>query len=512
MTPLFLYFFKASIAVAVFYLFYRIVMNNDTFFTWKRYLLLASLLFSIVYPLIDISALLAFNEPVITIMNDYNQALPVITIRGNNESWWSFSSYTHFIIFIYWFGVTALLIRLCVQLFSIIRLLRKGKREQLNHLLIIRINGNIQPFSFFHWIFINPELHNKEDLDEILKHEETHLQERHSVDVIFSELIAIFLWFNPFIWLMKNAIRQNLEFLADHCVIHSGFNSHNYQIHLLRLSHNPAAATLVNNFNVSELKKRIIMMNKKRSSLFGLTKYTLFLPIASLLLFSNQAKAFATKIENSASKSIEASLSNASDNYDNQQVSSTKRKSSVKKTDASTSSADDTKIYTSTETPPVYPGGSGAIMKVIQKNLQYPTAALENKISGMVIVRFVIDKEGNVIKPEVTKKVDPLLDNEALRVIGRMGKWVPAVQGGKKVAAYMTLPINFTLSSNSAIQKVNESTLPLYVLDGKTISSEEMKKIDPNTIESMNVLKGKAATDIYGEKGTNGVVVIISKK
>ncbi|MCQ5178192.1 hypothetical protein NE693_16470, partial [Faecalibacterium prausnitzii] len=80
------------------------------------------------------------------------------------------------------------------------------------------------------------------------------------------EILCIFFWFNPVVWLLRKEIRQNLEFLADEQVVNSGYNRKNYQYHLLRLSHQSTAVPIVNNFNVSQLKKRIIMMNKKKTS------------------------------------------------------------------------------------------------------------------------------------------------------------------------------------------------------------------------------------------------------
>lgn len=111
--------------------------------------------------------------------------------------------------------------------------------------------------------------------------------------MLLSEFVCIVFWFNPAVWLLRHEIRQNLEFLADQDVMEAGYNRKNYQYHLLRLSHQSAAAQIVNNFNVSQLKKRIIMMNKRKTSRAGLLKYALLVPVTGLLVMSSNVQALA---------------------------------------------------------------------------------------------------------------------------------------------------------------------------------------------------------------------------
>lgn len=519
MTPLFLYYVKASIAMSLFYLFYRLFIFSDTFFGWKRALLLGSIFLSMIYPFINLSSIFQLNEPAKEVISYYNNVLPIITIDANDHDWWGMSNISRIIWIVYLLGVVLLSFRFLIQLFTILRLASQGRRERLNGFSILRINANINPFSFFHWIFINPTLHESDDLEEILKHEETHVVEWHSLDVILSELATIPFWFNPFIWLFKRAIRQNLEFLADHRVIRSGFDTRNYQFHLLRLSHQSAAATLVNNFNVSELKKRIIMMNKKRSSLFGLTKYTLFVPLVSVLIITNQAEAIANKMENTNAVSFsknEQPKSNSPKEVPNVKevpavppIPPVPSVQSVKQVAPVITSEE---IFAVTEVMPEFPGGMAGMMKYLQTNVKYPADAQQRNISGMVIVRFVVDKNGAIVNPEILRKVDPSLDNEAIRVVSTMPKWTPAKQAGKNVAVYMTLPIRFSPTEKSAKTTISGKSIPLYIVDGTPITEEKMKTIDPNTIEKIDVLKNESATKIYGERGANGVVIITLKK
>ena len=216
--------------------------------------------------------------------------------------------------FAYWGMVIVLAIRFFIQLAGIIRLAfrcRKAKIGNTNVHLLRQASG---PFSFFHWIFIHPTSHTEDELSEILTHEQTHANQWHSIDVLVSEIVCIFCWFNPFAWLMKREIRTNLEYLADNRVLETGHDSKAYQYHLLGLSHHKAAATIYNSFNVLPLKKRIKMMNKKRTREIGRTKYLMFLPLAALLMIISNIEAVARTTKEMAKDVIEAVEENLASN------------------------------------------------------------------------------------------------------------------------------------------------------------------------------------------------------
>ena len=195
-------------------------------------------------------------------------------------------------------GASALLLRMLVQLAVVCRLARRGRKVEWHGVRVLAVEGDNVPFSFFRWIFVQPGNHSEGELEEILAHEQAHVCQWHSLDVVVSELLCCLSWFNPAVWLAKRCVRQNLEFLADRAVVHSGFDRKNYQYHLLRLSYGVNIGQIVNNFNVSPLKKRIMMMNKKKSRHAGALKYALLLPVAGLLVLSANAEAVAETAEN----------------------------------------------------------------------------------------------------------------------------------------------------------------------------------------------------------------------
>lgn len=309
------YFLKINVAIALFYAFYRLFFYKDTFFTWRRAALLCFFAISAVYLLLNIQTWITEQEPMVAMADLYADiVLPEFTITPEQATsdWKSLLLQT--VGFAYWGMVIVLAIRFFIQLAGIIRLAfrcRKAKIGNTNVHLLRQASG---PFSFFHWIFIHPTSHTEDELSEILTHEQTHANQWHSIDVLVSEIVCIFCWFNPFAWLMKREIRTNLEYLADNRVLETGHDSKAYQYHLLGLSHHKAAATIYNSFNVLPLKKRIKMMNKKRTREIGRTKYLMFLPLAALLMIISNIEAVARTTKEMAKDVIEAVEENLASN------------------------------------------------------------------------------------------------------------------------------------------------------------------------------------------------------
>jgi len=210
--------------------------------------------------------------------------------------------------------------------------------------------------------------------------------------------------------------------------------------------------------------------------------------------------------------------------------------------------------YVVVENMPRYPGGDAGLLKFIANTTHYPEAAKAQNIQGRVIVRFIVNKEGNAEDITVLRSVHPLLDAEAGRVVGLLKGFAPGLQGGKPVSVYYMVPITFTLSSEFPetkqeqpvsptgvttaeetrstreivvvgykdgtspagplkIQNADGSPAnPLFIVDGKQGDKKMLETIDPNNIESISVLKDESATAVYGEKGKNGVIIVTLKK
>ena len=309
------YFLKINVAIALFYAFYRLFFYKDTFFTWRRAALLCFFAISAVYPLLNIQTWITEQEPMVAMADLYADiVLPEFTITPEQATsdWKTLLLQT--VGFAYWGMVIVLAIRFFIQLAGIIRLAFRCQKAKIGNTNVHLLRQASGPFSFFHWIFIQPTSHTEDELSEILTHEQTHANQWHSIDVLVSEIVCIFCWFNPFAWLMKREIRTNLEYLADNRVLETGHDSKAYQYHLLGLSHHKAAATIYNSFNVLPLKKRIKMMNKKRTREIGRTKYLMFLPLAALLMIISNIEAVARTTKEMAKDVIEAVEENLASN------------------------------------------------------------------------------------------------------------------------------------------------------------------------------------------------------
>lgn len=447
------YFLKVNVAIALFYAFYRLFFYKDTFFQWRRIALLSFFAISLLYPLLNIEQWIKAQEPMVAMVDLYSTIiLPEIVISPSSSIGWK-AIITSSLSYIYIGVAILLLLRFFIQLFEIIRIGLCTSTATIQGTKVHLLPKTQGPFSFFKWIFICPDTHSPEEVEEILTHERTHAQQWHSLDIVLSELVCIVCWINPFIWLMKREIRNNLEFMADHKVLETGHDCKTYQYHLLGLTHQKKVATLYNNFNVLPLKIRIRMMNKKRTRQIGRTKYLMFLPLAALLLLVSNIEAIARSTEALVSHVVQTELEAQ------EELSYTQAPSysyyNLEREYANIDPGDQTPqkkvddndvVFEIVEQMPDFPGGQAALMKYIAANIQYPAEAKAAGEQGRVILQFIIDAEGNITQPRVVRSVSPSLDQEAIRLVNNMGKWIPGKQRGKAVAVKYALPVNFTLS------------------------------------------------------------------
>ena len=525
-----MYFLKVNIAIALFYLFYRLVFYNDTFWAARRFYLVFAILLSAMHPLISLSGWLEKQEPMQVIVANYVQ-LQEVTIGAKPATFWTIEN---ILLAVYALVSLILLVRMCVQILTIVRWKMKGKKQVLHGIEIVSIDETITPFSFFKLIFMNPALHNEEQTSQILAHEKTHAQQRHSFDVLLSEIVTIICWINPAAWLLKREIRQNLEFLADNSVLESGFDSKSYQYHLLQLSYQTPEIKLGNKFNVSPLKKRITMMNQQKTKKAGIMKYSLIVPLALALVLSSNAQSIVNNAKEALSETKDVASVTKTTQVQNQK--STKRTIQFTPPVIKKDKSDTEKIYTVIEKMPVYPGGEKALVEYISQNLRYPADAHQNNIQGTVIIRFVVNKLGKVEKAEILRSLNPSTDAEGLKVINSLPDWIPGEQNGEKVAVYYTLPISFKMTDDSKaipaaaykkgveaseikVKGIDAENPPVFVVDGKIQSKDfHISSISPESIESVHVTKPdteeKKAELIskYGENAANGVVEIAKKK
>ncbi|WP_439558265.1 M56 family metallopeptidase [Dyadobacter sp.] len=297
MSPLFEYLIKLSASLAVVATFHYLFLRRLTFYNLNRiYLRFYSLLCFLVpfisieaaverIPAIGNSAVLK-QIPVLTTIQQPQVSAgtvqPVNTAEFDIEAWVS-----RLLIA----GILVMLGRLVLHIVAYVRILRQAQLVSDEDVRIYHIEKKISPFSFGNSIFYNPEMHSEEELKEIILHEYIHVRQRHTQDVIWGEILCILNWYNPFAWLIRHEIRLNLEYIADQCVLENDVDIKQYQYLLLKCAGGPDFR-ISNAFNISSLKQRIVMMNKKRSSRFLLISFLLAVPLlVGLLIFFGPGKA-----------------------------------------------------------------------------------------------------------------------------------------------------------------------------------------------------------------------------
>ncbi|MDR3694860.1 M56 family metallopeptidase [Mucilaginibacter sp.] len=310
MPGLFVFLLKVNIALLVFCAGYYLVLRQLTFYTLNRIYLVTAILFASVYPKINLSGFFEQHRdianPVQTIVYNLQAPAKHLIKPLYKPDYWQWAS------IVFWLGATVLAIRLFIQFISLFRIYRKSKAGQINGHEVRIIKGNSGPFSFWKNIYINPEMHKATDLPSILLHEQVHVSELHTLDILLGELSAIFYWFNPGIWLIKKAIRENIEFITDRKILNKGVDTKQYQYSLVNVSFSAAPQGIVNHFNISTIKKRIIMMNSKRSSKINLTRYAFLVPaVVALLLVFGISKAALIKKSGNVGKIVAAEIKSA---------------------------------------------------------------------------------------------------------------------------------------------------------------------------------------------------------
>ena len=291
MSLLIQYLVKLSISLAVVWLFYQFILRRLTFYNSNRWYLLGYTLFSFLIPFIDITSILGNNNgsekniiQLIPSVHQYTIALeeashcPIPIWSTSYDKW-------DWIAFALMAGAGILLLRFIIRYMSFIRVRRRSKLISEDGIKIYQVDDSIIPFSFGNAVFINPSQHTEAELREIVRHEFVHVRQKHTIDIVWAELLCIVNWFNPFAWLLKRSIRQNLEFIADNKVVENGIDKREYQYLLLKVIGNNQYS-IATQFNFSSLKKRIVMMNTTKSAKRQLGRFLFLFPVLAIILLS----------------------------------------------------------------------------------------------------------------------------------------------------------------------------------------------------------------------------------
>jgi TonB family protein len=326
-----------------------------------------------------------------------------------------------------------LVVTLGYTLQSILRvwlLIRHSEQHPQNDGTVICVaKGDVSPFSWMRYIVLSQSDYEAQDAS-ILAHERGHIRRRHSLDLILVDTLTALQWFNPAMWMLRQDLRAIHEYEADAAVLSQGINMRQYQYLLIQKAVSHCGYSVANGISHSTLKNRINMMltNKKSTSKSWIKVFAL-LPIVGLALALN-----AETVNDYVYK-------------EEQQQPQAKVVKKGKKVVVKAKKPEEAeKPFDVVEQMPEFPGGMPELMKFLQENVKYPEEAMKNGIQGRVLIQFIVEKDGSISEAKVIKKVNELLDAEALRVIGEMPKWTPGKQKGQEVRVKFVLPVTFRLS------------------------------------------------------------------
>ncbi|MBO3097298.1 M56 family metallopeptidase [Gelidibacter pelagius] len=587
------YLLKSSALIAVFYACYILFLQRETFFDSNRWFLLFGLITAVLFPLLVIPV---YVEIPTTMSGGFS--VIATTVQTAPEPSFDFTS---LIMWIYALGASFFLGRLLIQFFSLLTIIKTNDKKKIGKYTYVQTSQNITPFSFFKWVVFNPKLFNEEELELILQHEKIHASQLHSIDTVLVDLATALFWFNPFIWLYRKALKQNLEFIADHYTQKQTDCEERYQKLLLKTSLPEQNLIFINTFYNStvrlklfgkkitlftafgQVKKRIVMLHKSKSNLMNTWKYSIVMPLLVIfaMTFNTETIAQTTIAEKETARDDQQNILKfvvTKDTKDQQldfikekiedkgatiAFKNVKRNSKheitslkIKFEHKSTSLNHSKKLSSPIEPIEISMNPSNGDIHVGEQTHGLgQTLKVETDEDGQTSLNKSTSKSSIINITDENGNKEKIMLEDGYTMIEKSGKKFYVTKDNKQLIITtdstgtsqkinLTTDTIITPKSNSlqnspyristGVSKIVYSddeddkgevifeqrasvisdlkNPPLYILDGKEISEQEMQTVDPNTIKSLDVIKDNAATKKYGEKGKNGVILITSKK
>ena len=466
----FVYILKSGVCLSLFYLFYRLLLSKETFYRFNRIALLGILVFSLLLPLIEVTKAPQneINQAVLTIeqllvMAENHQETQVTTVvEGDDlvDTWRSPVHWIEIVLLFYIAGIFFLVCRNVYSLFRLVRLMNTAQRRQIDkHTVLLVHDRNVAPFSWMKFVVIS-RTDLEENGREILIHECAHIRKHHSWDLLIADICIFFQWFNPGAWLLKQELQNIHEYEADEAVINEGINARDYQLLLIKKAVGTRLYSMANSFNHSKLKKRITMMLKEKSNPWARLKYLYVLPLAAIAV-----TAFARP-----------EISEKADEI-----------SAVKVND---------------------------LAAIVEAKVEEITKDVSNIISGDSLKKLVVTgdsilKEKGTISIYGEKGKNGVL---ATKLLPDEDNHFKITKTQAKIKPGMNTSVDKSKLMGTHIGGISTVDLRdkdvLVIIDGKESSRTVVDALDPSRIESISILDGKEATDIYGDKAKNGAMVI----
>jgi len=509
MDKIFEYSIESAIALAILYFFYWVVLRRDTHFRNNRLVLMFSVITAMILPAVAGITSIPSASPISFAIDFSQQGVTPSAAQIEPSAPNAGMSSWEILGLIYVAGALIVLARLAYQAVYLHAVSRLSKISDHDGFKIISLDTDMVPFSYFNRIFIPAQLISKDSLESVIAHEKLHLSQGHYIDLFIVQIITVFQWFNPFIWMLEKSLKEVHEYLADESVLESGKNMGEYQAILVNEAFGGPVFILTNQLNKSLIKKRILMMKNVKTPKIAQLKALLLVPLiaALLLAFANpplisQSGGDGITIKGNVSDRFSGTpipganliikgttigtitdlkgnyqiiVNNAQDvlivsvsGYRTQELpldKNTKINVLMEPDIIAIDFSKENKLeifekpaanhntqpgsgggFIFVEEMPAYPGGTIALHEFIHNNLNYPYEPKQAGLEGTVLVSYIIDVNGEISNPKVIRGIQQDLDAEALRVTKLIKGWKPATQGGRPVPTTVTMPIEFKIN------------------------------------------------------------------
>ncbi|MDQ8011532.1 MAG: M56 family metallopeptidase [Flavobacterium nitrogenifigens] len=398
------YLLKSGLLLAVFYAVYKLLLENERMFRFNRAYLLGSLIFSFIIPL----QLFTFKPLFESGLNAIQlEGIEIRTSRAPIDENYILEYVFAILKRVYVIVAIVLGFRLILNVLSFFQKLRSKEALSVNGVKVILTDDAVLPHSFWNAIFVNKtEFETGRVPSELIVHEKAHLEQRHTLDILFIATVQTVFWFNPFISLFRKAIKLNHEFLADEAVNKQFGEVKNYQNLLLQFASNKKTVDLASNINYLITKKRLLMMTKEISPIAMILKISSVAAVCFLLLIAFNSEAVAqtsANLRNQNNKGI---------NYVGANVGK-----------------------------PQFPGGIEKFYMFVGQNFRMSEEFSKQKIQGKFLIEFMVEKDGSLSDFKVVKDLGYGTAEEAIRVLKLSPKWIPATENGQAVRVMYSLPI-----------------------------------------------------------------------
>lgn len=462
MPLMFIALLKINLVLILFALTYYLVLRKLTFYFLNRIFLLFGIVFSTAYPFINLTEIFYKHDGLPAFVPGLKENVGQLVQLESVSLMWQV------LTVLFYVGALVMALRLIIQFISLNRVHKKSNPGIIDNYKVRILNDKISPFSFWKNIYVNPELHKAQDLNNIIEHEKIHVEELHTLDIILAEISLVFYWFNPGVWLIKRAVKENIEFITDAKILKRGVDRKAYQYSLLDVGTLENPVTIINNFNLSDLKKRIRMMNVKRSSKVNLTRYMFVLPV--ILCVS-----LAFTIDK---KDIENKFDSVKDILDENKI-------VIKKPTLAVPELKKTQLARVNSNQKIKKDSISSIVNILRAPLTLADSNLLLSINKYKKVDVIFEKHKSETKLNriVTGIFFSLNDNQKDDNYNKPTE-VTVIGYGRKSISQNKI-IRFRDVSADSVNRINDGS---FIINGEIVDREKLNSIDPNTIKTITVV------------------------